>query len=57
MVAKKVTGYLPENGEGVKKAFQGADIIVIPAGIPRMQDLECPSSRVSTIDHLQASLA
>ncbi|KAF2273787.1 malate dehydrogenase [Westerdykella ornata] len=30
-----VTGYLPENGEGLKKAFTGADIVVIPAGIPR----------------------
>ncbi|KAI5365186.1 Putative lactate/malate dehydrogenase, malate dehydrogenase, active, L-lactate/malate dehydrogenase [Septoria linicola] len=30
-----IDGYLPDNGEGIKKAFQGADIVVIPAGIPR----------------------
>lgn len=31
---QKVSGYLPAN-DGAKAAFQGADIIVIPAGIPR----------------------
>ncbi|KAF2658981.1 malate dehydrogenase [Lophiostoma macrostomum CBS 122681] len=31
----EVTGYLPENGEGVKKALKGANVVVIPAGIPR----------------------
>ncbi len=31
---QKVTGYLPADG-GMKKAFSGADIVVIPAGIPR----------------------
>ncbi|KOS16673.1 Malate dehydrogenase [Escovopsis weberi] len=30
----KVTGHLPPN-DGAKEAFRGADIIVIPAGIPR----------------------
>ncbi|KAF2861887.1 malate DEHYDROGENASE, NAD-dependent [Piedraia hortae CBS 480.64] len=30
-----IEGYLPENGEGLKKALSGADIVVIPAGIPR----------------------
>jgi malate dehydrogenase len=30
-----IEGFLPENGEGMKKAFKGADIVVIPAGIPR----------------------
>ncbi|EOD51753.1 malate dehydrogenase [Neofusicoccum parvum] len=30
----KTTGYLPKD-DGMKKAFTGADIIVIPAGIPR----------------------
>jgi malate dehydrogenase len=30
-----VTGYLPAD-DGAKKAFKDADIIVIPAGIPRM---------------------
>jgi len=32
--ASKVTGYLPEN-DGLKLALTGADIIVIPAGVPR----------------------
>jgi malate dehydrogenase len=31
---QKTTGYLPPN-EGAKAAFKDADIIVIPAGIPR----------------------
>ncbi len=31
-----VTGYAPgENGEGLEKTLEGADIIVIPAGVPR----------------------
>jgi len=30
----KVTGYLPKD-DGMKQAFTGADIVVIPAGIPR----------------------
>lgn len=30
----KVTGYLPQD-EGLKKALTGADIVVIPAGVPR----------------------
>jgi len=30
----KVTGYLPKD-DGMKNAFTGADIVVIPAGIPR----------------------
>jgi malate/lactate dehydrogenase len=29
-----VTGYLPKD-DGLKNAFTGADIVVIPAGIPR----------------------
>lgn len=32
---QKVTGYLPDN-DGLKKALTGADVILIPAGIPRM---------------------
>ncbi|KAH7041129.1 lactate/malate dehydrogenase [Microdochium trichocladiopsis] len=32
--AAKVTGYLPKD-DGGKAAFKGADIIVIPAGVPR----------------------
>lgn len=31
---QKLTGYLPAN-DGAKAAFKDADIIVIPAGIPR----------------------
>ena len=31
---QKVTGYLPKD-DGMKQAFSGADIVVIPAGIPR----------------------
>jgi hypothetical protein len=31
---KKITGYLPAD-DGLKKALTGADIVVIPAGIPR----------------------
>ncbi|KAK7523974.1 malate dehydrogenase, NAD-dependent [Phyllosticta citricarpa] len=30
----KISGYLPKD-DGLKKAFTGADIVVIPAGIPR----------------------
>jgi len=30
----KVTGYLPADG-GLEKTLTGADIVVIPAGIPR----------------------
>lgn len=29
-----MTGYLPKD-DGLKQAFTGADIVVIPAGIPR----------------------
>lgn len=32
---QKITGYLPKD-DGAKAAFKDADIIVIPAGIPRM---------------------
>jgi malate/lactate dehydrogenase len=35
-----VTGYLPEDGKGLEKAFTGADIVVIPAGIPRKSGSE-----------------
>lgn len=34
MMQQKITGYLPAN-DGAKAAFKDADIIVIPAGIPR----------------------
>jgi len=30
----QIEGYLPAD-DGLKKAFTGADIVVIPAGIPR----------------------
>lgn len=30
----KVTGYLPKD-DGMKNAFTGAEMVVIPAGIPR----------------------
>lgn len=30
----QVTGYLPEN-DGLKKALENADVVVIPAGVPR----------------------
>ncbi len=31
---QKVTGFLPKD-DGMKNAFTGADVVVIPAGIPR----------------------
>lgn len=31
---QKITGYLPKD-DGLKNALAGADIVVIPAGIPR----------------------
>ena len=31
---QKITGFLPKD-DGMKHAFTGADVIVIPAGIPR----------------------
>lgn len=34
LVLQKITGYLPKD-DGAKLAFKDADIIVIPAGIPR----------------------
>jgi malate dehydrogenase len=34
-IGQKVTGYLPDN-DGLKKALTGADVVLIPAGIPRM---------------------
>lgn len=35
---QKISGYLPKD-DGLKKAFTGADIVVIPAGIPRERHL------------------
>lgn len=37
-MVQKVTGYLPEN-DGLKKTLTGADIVVIPAGIPRRSNV------------------
>jgi malate/lactate dehydrogenase len=55
LVAQKTTGYLPPN-DGAKTAFKDADIIIIPAGIPRAytQRLASPTD---TNRHLQASPA
>jgi len=43
--SQKVEGFLPAD-DGLKKAMTGADIVVIPAGIPRTQQLQifkpCP---------------
>jgi len=33
----QIDGYLPAD-DGMKKAFTGADIVIIPAGIPRKLD-------------------
>jgi malate/lactate dehydrogenase len=33
-IEQKVTGYLPKD-DGLQHALTGADIVVIPAGIPR----------------------
>lgn len=38
---QKITGYLPPD-DGLKKALTGADIVVIPAGIPRSYIELCP---------------
>jgi malate dehydrogenase len=37
----KIQGYLPKD-DGLKHALKGADIVVIPAGIPRKLD-QCSS--------------
>lgn len=42
-----IDGFLPDNGEGIKKAFKGADIVVIPAGIPREYILHATSEMAS----------
>lgn len=31
----KVNGYLPSTDPGMEKTLKGADIVVIPAGVPR----------------------
>ena len=35
---QKLTSYLPAN-DGLKSALTGADIVVIPAGVPRTSNL------------------
>jgi hypothetical protein len=52
---QKVTGYLPKD-EGLKLALQGADIVVIPAGIPRTYSapIESAIGRTHTDTHRQA---
>lgn len=40
--AAKVEGYLPAD-DGLKKTLTGADIVVIPAGVPRKPGV-CPRS-------------
>jgi malate/lactate dehydrogenase len=49
-----VQGYLPKD-DGLKKALTGADIVVIPAGIPRTYSVR--DSLSSTSDTFQASPA
>lgn len=41
-----MTGFLPKD-DGLKQAFTGADIVVIPAGIPReyTANWEAPTRR------------
>jgi malate dehydrogenase len=43
----KITGYLPKD-DGLKHALTGADICIIPAGIPRKQFLSPHTRRVHT---------
>lgn len=40
----KIEGFLPDN-DGMKKAFTGADMVIIPAGIPRKYTF-CDTLRV-----------
>lgn len=40
--ASKTTGFLPKD-DGLKQALTGADIVVIPAGVPRK--VNCPLRR------------
>jgi len=58
----QIEGFLPAD-DGMRKAFTGADIVIIPAGIPRKPPAIChhgvplhePEQELST--HTQASLA
>jgi malate/lactate dehydrogenase len=53
-MTQKITGYLPKD-DGLKKALTGADICIIPAGIPSEIDLNLSKSSKPT--GLQESLA
>ena len=53
----KVTGFLPKD-DGMKNAFTGAEMVVIPAGIPRKWQLHMKHSSAMTNSNMQqASLA
>ena len=51
----KITGYLPKD-DGLKHALTGADICIIPAGIPRKKHF-CPQASRSHTHAAQESLA
>jgi malate/lactate dehydrogenase len=51
---QKISGYLPKD-DGMKKALTGADICIIPAGIP--SKIGQPSSTHSGLTILQENLA
>ena len=44
----QIEGYLPAD-DGLKKALTGADIVVIPAGIPRKPRLDSKSRSVEQL--------
>ena len=46
----KVVGYLPPD-DGLKKVLEGADIVVIPAGVPRK-----PGVRLISLAYYNGSL-
>ena len=52
----QIEGYLPAD-DGLKKAFTGADIVVIPAGIPRKPPAITVSPDQELSIYMQASLA
>jgi hypothetical protein len=56
-IDQKITGYLPKD-DGLKLALTGADVVVIPAGIPRKCILPnwCIDPFTNGFDDMQASL-
>ena len=52
----QIEGYLPAD-DGLKKAFTGADIVVIPAGIPRKPQAITVSLDQELSIYAQVSLA